>query len=85
MNNDLPPNLELQIRISKLLSLGFSFSIVWLAGVGSLIAFILGLKARKIINQSDGEISGLKMAWWCIIAGGIGMIVLFYRVLIFFS
>lgn len=76
-----PPNLELQIKVSKILSRGFIFSIVWLAGIGSLIAFISGLQAKKMINQSNGEIIGLKMAWWCIIAGAIGMIVLSYVVI----
>ena len=74
MNEKIPPNLELQIKTSKVLSRGFIFSIVWLAGIDSLIALISGLQARKLINQSDSEISGIKMAWWCIIVGGIGMI-----------
>ena len=73
MNEKIPPNLELQIKTSKVLSRGFIFSIVWLAGIGSLIALISGLQARKLINQSDSEIVGLKMAWWCIIVGGIGI------------
>lgn len=56
MSKQLPPNLELQIKVSQLLSRGFVFSIVWIGGLGSLIAFISGLKARKLINQSSGEI-----------------------------
>jgi len=76
MNQEIPPNLELQIKVSKILSRGFIFSIVWLAGIGSLIAFISGLQARKIINQSNGEIDGIKMAWWCIIVGAFGIIIL---------
>ena len=71
----LPPDLELQIKVSKILSLGFVFSITGLGGLGSLIAFIYGLRARKIIIRSKCEISGLKMAWWCVIAGALGMIV----------
>ncbi|MEP6923295.1 MAG: hypothetical protein ABI954_02415 [Pyrinomonadaceae bacterium] len=76
MNSAVPPNLELQIKVSKILSLGFVFSLFWMAGVGSLISFISGLKARKIINQSNGKIVGIKMAWWCIIAGALGMAIL---------
>jgi len=76
MNKEILPNLELQIKVSKILSRGFIFSIVWLAGIGSLIAFISGLQARKIINRSNGEIIGLKMAWWWIIVGALGMIIL---------
>ena len=76
MSAEIPPNLELQIKVSKILSRGFVFSIVWMGGIGSFIAFISGLKARKIICHSNGEIGGIKMAWWCIIAGALGMIIL---------
>ncbi len=81
MSSKIPPNLELQIKVSKILSRGFVFSIVWLAGLGSLISFISGLQARKIINQSKGEIVGLKMAWWCIIVGAFGVIILPFMII----
>lgn len=74
METPTPSDLEVQIRVSKILSRGFVFSIVWLGGIGSLIAFISGLQARRLINKSNGEIGGIKMAWWCIIAGLVGMI-----------
>jgi hypothetical protein len=80
MNTENPLNLELQIKVSKILSRGFIFSIVWLAGIGSLIAFISGLQARRIINQTKGEIGGIKMAWWGIIVGAFGMIISPYLV-----
>ena len=69
-----PANLDLQIKVSKILSRGFVFSIVWLGGIGSLIAFISGLYAMRIIDKSKEQIGGIKMAWWCMIAGLIGMI-----------
>jgi hypothetical protein len=68
--------LEQQVRVSKMLADGFMFSIVWLGGVGSLIAFIKGLRAMKIIRQSNGELTGTAMAWWCIIFGGLGTVIL---------
>jgi hypothetical protein len=71
-----PPDLELQIKVSKILSRGFVFSIVWLGGIGSVIALVSGLQARKIINNSNGEIAGIKMAWWCILVGLIELVVL---------
>jgi hypothetical protein len=83
MSEPLSPELELQIRVSKLLSRGFIFSLVWMGGLGSLVAFIYGLKARRIIRQSKGELAGIKLAWWCIIVGGAGMIIL--PVLIFLN
>jgi hypothetical protein len=68
--------LEQQVRVSKMLADGFMFSIVWLGGIGSLVALIKGLRAMKIIQQSNGELTGTAMAWWCIIAGGLGTIIL---------
>lgn len=75
MNARISPELALQIKVSKILSRGFVFSIVWLAGLGSFIAFVSGLQARKIINQSGGKIAGIKSAWWCIIVGALGIII----------
>ena len=68
--------LEQQIRVSKMLADGFIFSIVWLFGIGSLIALIKGLRAMRIIQQSNGELTGTAMSWWCIIVGGLGTIIL---------
>lgn len=76
METEISPTLELQIKVSKMLARGFVFSLVWLGGIGSLIAFIAGLRARKIINSSNGAIGGTKLMWWCIIAGALGMIFL---------
>lgn len=75
MSAPVSPELELQIRVSKLLSCGFVFSIFWMGGLGSLIAFICGLKALKLIRQSKGELAGIELALWCIIVGGAGMII----------
>ena len=76
MSENLLPGLELQIRGSMMLSLCFVFTIMGIGGLGSLTALILGLKAMKIINQSHGEIVGIGMAWWCIIIGALGTIIL---------
>ncbi|MET0649369.1 MAG: hypothetical protein ABW208_22390 [Pyrinomonadaceae bacterium] len=70
------PKLALQVRVSKMLGCGFAFSLVVSGGVGSLVAFIIGLRARSIIKQSGGELSGMRMAWWCIIVGGLGAVML---------
>jgi hypothetical protein len=72
----LTPQMALQLRVSKMLGYGFAFSIVWAGGVGSLIALVIGLRARKLIRQADGEIAGIRMAWWCIVAGTLGLVTL---------
>jgi hypothetical protein len=64
-----------QARVDHLLSRGVFFSIVWLAGVGSFIAFRNGLKARKLIQQSGGRYKGNVRVWVCLIVGGFGLLV----------
>ena len=59
--------------VNSLLWRGVFFSIVWLAGVGSFIAFRRGLKGRRLIKRSQGQLHGLGKAWWCLIVGGFGV------------
>jgi len=68
--------LDEQIRLSRSLTTGFAFSIVWLAGVGSLIALAIGIKALVQISRSGKKLSGSGLAWWCVVVGGIGVVVL---------
>lgn len=68
--------LKQQVKVSRMLADGFIFSIVWLGGIGSLIALIKGLQALRIIRQSNSEIRGVSMALWCIIAGALGSVIL---------
>jgi hypothetical protein len=65
----MPPALVEQIKLSVLLGYGFAFSMTSLGGVGSLVAFVIGWRARSRIKNSDHELAGLRLAWWCIIAG----------------
>lgn len=65
----------LQLEVSRLLSRGVVFSIVWLMGFGSLYAIVCAAKARRLIKASDGELYGMARVWWCFIVGGIGMVV----------
>jgi hypothetical protein len=48
--------------------------IVWLAGVGAVLALIFGLKARKQIDWSNGTQGGRGMATAGIVLGIIGII-----------
>ena len=66
------PELATQARVSKMLGSGFAFSLVGMHGVGSLLALVIGLRARKISTESSGSLSGIWMAWWCIVVGGVG-------------
>jgi hypothetical protein len=72
----LDPKLLRQMRVSKLLGFGFALSVVWVGGLGSLAALFIGLRARKLIKDSGGELAGMRLAWWCIIAGACGVAIL---------
>ncbi len=69
------PALFLQMRVSRMLGVGFALTLLWIGGCGSLVAFVIGLRARKLIKQGGGQIVGMRMAWWCIIVGAVGSLV----------
>lgn len=66
------PTLFLQMRVSRMLGLGLALSFAWVGGVGSLIAFFIGLRARRLVKEGGGAVAGMRMAWWCIVAGAVG-------------
>jgi hypothetical protein len=72
----LTPELELQIKICKLLGVGFVLSIFPIAGVGSLAALLLGLQVRRLMKSAKGPVGGAVLMWWCIFAGAAGSLFL---------
>jgi len=74
MPADSISDLERQVRLSKMLAMGFALSLVRVGGLGSLAALFIGLKALTVINRSPVELVGKWMAWWCIIIGALGAI-----------
>jgi len=72
---------DLQHQVDAMLRRGIIFSIFWLMGVGSLIAIIQAMKARRIIRQSNGEIRGSGKVMWCFIVGGAGLVFWGYVIL----
>lgn len=73
---------EKQNKVNSLLKRGVIFSILWLFGFGSLIAVISGIKAKKIIKESNGELFGSGRVWWCLIVGSFGVLLWFPIVLV---
>jgi hypothetical protein len=72
---------DLQHQVDAMLRRGIVFSIFWLMGVGSLIAIIQAMKARRIIRQSNGTIRGSGKVMWCFIVGGVGLVFWGYVIL----
>ena len=62
-----------QSQLDRMLKWGIVFSLFWLAGVGSLVAVVLGLKARKAIAASNGILAGSGRVRWCLIVGVLGL------------
>lgn len=56
-----------------MLGVGFALSLYPSAGVGSLIALLIGIRALRIIRHSEGEVAGRGLAWWCIAVGALGL------------
>ncbi len=61
-------------RRSKTAVIGFILSILWLYGLGSIFAVILGIISIRKIKRSNGELKGEGFAITSIILGGIGLI-----------
>ena len=70
-------NDKVQQQVNNILRYGIILSIFWLAGIGSVISIILGLKAMNIIKHSNLNVSGFGRAIWCIIIGSLGVIICF--------
>jgi hypothetical protein len=64
---------RVQLQVNAHLRRGVLFSILWLMGIGSAIALVNGLAARRLIAESRGKLQGSGGAWWCIIVGAIGL------------
>ena len=64
---------RIQQKIDSLLKKGIVLSILWLAGIGSLMALVFGLRAKRLIAESDGVATGTGRVWWCVIVGGVGV------------
>jgi hypothetical protein len=71
-----------QDQLDRNLRWGIVFSIVWLMGIGSLVALVLGFKARRAIKVSNGRLIGIGRTRFCLIVGGLGIIFWFPIVII---
>jgi formate-dependent nitrite reductase membrane component NrfD len=51
-------------------------AVLWLAGIGAVLALVLGYQARRQINKSAGRQTGSNLATAGIILGWIGIAIL---------
>jgi hypothetical protein len=64
-----------QVHVDRILRWGIIFSLLWLVGLGSALAVFNGVRARRLIGASNGQLAGIGRAWWCIIVGGLGLLI----------
>ena len=63
-----------QKRLDRLLFWGIVLSFLWMGGIGSLASFVIGKRAKNLINSSEGKLQGIGKAKWCIVVGTIGIL-----------
>lgn len=76
--------LATQIALSKRLSLGIALSLLPSLGLGSLAAIWIGISAYKKIKASNGELTGIWAARWCMCAGFVGLVLSIAFIVILF-
>jgi len=81
MNND---TVNMQTEVNRLVNRGIIFGIVWIMGIGSVIALTSGLQASRLIKQSGNILEGKKKVTQCFIIGIGGLIVLAIAISIIF-
>jgi hypothetical protein len=74
----MTPHLNRQIKISKLLSYGFIFTLPPLCGILSFVSVIIGVRAIRMIKRSQVKLSGIVLSWWCIIVGGVETVFIWF-------
>jgi hypothetical protein len=74
---DLPahhPTLAATPKTSGLAIASMVMAFLWMGGMGSLIALVLGLLARKEISDSKGRVTGRGLAFGGILLGSLGVL-----------
>ena len=65
----------LYAELDRTLFRGMVFSLLWLAGLGSLYAFWCGVRARRMSRSLSVPLNTTVKMIWCIVVGAIGMVI----------
>ncbi|MBS1551235.1 MAG: hypothetical protein JST15_04095 [Bacteroidetes bacterium] len=66
---------KVQTEINRLVNRGIVLGLVWIMGIGSVIALISGFQAKKLIRSSENVLTGNKKANQSILIGIAGLLV----------
>jgi hypothetical protein len=69
----LPPAPYVRRPLNRLAAASIVFAVVWLWGLGSVLAIISGHVARRAIDESHGEVGGAGIASTAIVLGWVGI------------
>lgn len=64
MNNE-----AMQSEVNRIVNRGIIFGIIWIMGIGSIIAILSGFQAKKLIRQSGNTLTGNNKATKSILIG----------------
>ena len=68
-----PPPAYVRRPVNRLAAASIVFAVAWLWGIGSLLAVITGLMAKRAIDESEGGVGGGGIAVTAIILGWAGL------------
>ena len=68
-------NEKVQTEVNRLVNRGIVLGLVWIMGIGSVIALISGFQAKKLIRTSESILTGNKKANQSILIGILGLLV----------
>lgn len=68
-------NEKVQTEVNRLVNRGIVLGLVWIMGIGSVIALISGFQAKKLIRTSENGLTGKKKANQSILIGILGLLV----------
>lgn len=66
---------ETQTEFDRLVNRGIILGIVWMVGIGSVIALISGYQASKLFELSGGHLEGKGRIYKCYFIGITGLLV----------
>lgn len=68
-------NETMQTEVNRIVNRGIIFGIIWIMGIGSIIALTSGFQAKKIIKESGNTLDGNSKATKSILIGIGGLFV----------
>lgn len=73
---------NIQAEVNRLLQRGIVFGIIFIMGIGSIIAVTSGIQALQLINKSNYKLEGKGKAVRCISIGITGILIVLTAIIL---